>query len=121
MTRHGMEVRNSAEKELESRLDAALSAAPAVAVPEDFAARVMQALPPRKLPVRAPMPRIPASPSVGYRVSLAALAVLAVVMVAAGLAMGAAHPVVKLAVESTFAGEFALLMVWVARRPRVPR
>jgi hypothetical protein len=98
----------------EERLTQALEAVPKFEVPEDFALRVMAALPPGKIAPEL----VPAGATVGRRVSVAAMVVLAALML--GLAhwswgaAGDAHEGLK-AVEWMLCAEFVGLTLWLGR------
>jgi hypothetical protein len=97
------------------RLTAALEAAPAVAIPGDFARRVMQRLPVQHAPSRIAL----VSPGIGRRVTFAAIFVLLAGMLAVGFR--ASGSIALIAVEWTLAAEFIVLIVWMSLRPQALR
>ena len=100
---------------LDQALTHALEAVPRVEIADDFARRVLARLPAQRTP-RIPA-FLPARPSIGRRVSFAALAILFLAMLAVALQPGAANQLVRNAIEGTCAAEFILLTVWLALRP----
>ncbi len=106
----------NADEILDRRLTAALEAAPAVAISDDFALRVMQQLPARPALSQA---RFVTSPGIGRRVAFAAIFVLLAAMLAVGLR--ASGSIALTAVEWSFAAEFILLTVWMSLRPKALR
>lgn len=99
---------------LEGQLTAALEAVPHVAVPKDFAARVMSRVPKHKVlsyqrPVRA---------SIGRRVSMLAAVILLMTVLAFAEQTTEGSATTRIIAESIFALEFASLTVWLSLRPR---
>jgi malonyl CoA-acyl carrier protein transacylase len=97
------------------KLTRALEAAPAVAVPEDFAKRAASRIPAAALAART---SVPAGYSVGMRFALVAAALLfvTIVVLAPSASTGPAqHHWVEVGLEI----EFAALTAWLALRSRL--
>jgi len=99
---------------LDLALTRALEARPYLEVADDFAARLVCKLPPRR-----PAPRLVLTtvPRTGRRVAFAALLVLFLAMILlAPLARGAGHQPFEV-LEWIFVAEFVLITVWMSLRP----
>ena len=120
------------DQHLDRRLTAALEAAPAIRIPEGFAARVLSELPaqhPSRLQSRletlrrpsfADLPALP-TPTVGRYASYAAALILITAMLAA-----AAHPegpthFGATLLEWSLTAEFILLTLWLTLRTLITR
>lgn len=112
-------------------LNHALEAHPPIAIPDGFARSVLSALPVSdssiySLAVRRrtrwaePAPGSLAAPQIGRRVAFAGACLLFAIIVLLALHTPhaeAGHPILALALGSTFALEFILLTLWLALRP----
>lgn len=116
------------DQRFDQRLTAALEAAPAIPVPEGFAARILAQLPtqhPAKLALRRrlSLPEFPAlpSPTVGWRVSYAAaLIVLTAMLLTASHPEGRTHLGATI-LEWSLTVEFILLTLWLTLRTLITR
>jgi hypothetical protein len=104
----------SREDALDLRIVQALERAPAVRIPEDFAARVAASIPARTVQLRQARPA-GAAPTrrAAYVAAVVCLLVLAAAMLA--LAPHSAQRVFYQVLECLLAGQFCLLAAWVAR------
>lgn len=114
-TARRLEIENASQAidPLERRLTAALEAAPAITIPDDFAARVMSRLP---TPIATPY-GVAARTSIGRRVSMVAAAALFIAMFVFAIQRGGANESMRLQVEAIIAAEFIILTVWLSLRP----
>lgn len=99
------------DEEFEARLTRSLEAAPQIAVPVDFAARVMARVPQREMAVPTRVSNAARS------VALASIAVLACVLLVLMFAIPQTR-FVSFALEPLLAMQLAGLLYWQAVRPR---
>ena len=111
MTTRGQDL-SQTDDPLDRQLTAALEALPEVSVGDDFVARLMLRLPPRKVWTHS----LPARASIGRRVALLAAAVLLLAMLGFAAPNHDSTQMSRTVAEGIVIAEFVALTVWLSLR-----
>ena len=115
MTAHRQheQITSQTTDQLDRQLTTALEAVPHIAVPDDFAARVMSRVPAPQIAAQS----LPSRASIGRRVAIVAAMVLVIAMIVFAAPTHGANQLSRTSLLWTVAAEFVALTAWLAMRP----